>query len=193
MNRVPVIVRNPAYIEEVELVEDEVNPANSIPLVSGNTPIVTVPASENGNVTEDVVEDRDEDEQMEDVPQKLRDVVNGLEELNRELKSILSRHPRDTSSHQPTVVPHVEVWDTEKAWEWEYRLYPHSNRKEVSDRLSTQVWDLLRIMQERIDQQTWNSKDIELIDGLKAISIMHFKLGKLTEKVLKRQAWKPYK
>ena len=130
MNRVPVIVRNPAYIEEVELVEDEVNPANIIPLVSGNTPIVTVPASENGNVTEDVVEDRDEDEQMEDVPQKLRDVVNGLEELNRELKSILSRHPRDTSSHQPAVVPQVEVWDTGKAWEREYRLYPDSNRKE---------------------------------------------------------------
>ena len=130
MNRVLVKVRNPAYIEEVELIEDEVNPANLIPLVSGNTPIVTVPASENGNVTEDVVEDRDEDEQMEDVPQKLRDVVNGLEELNRELKSILSRHPRDTSSHQPAVVPQVEVWDTGKAWEREYRLYPDSNRKE---------------------------------------------------------------
>ena len=193
MNRVPVIVRNPAYIEEVELVEDEVNPANIIPLVSGNTPIVTVPASENGNVTEDVVEDIDEDEQMEDVPQKLRDVVNGLEELNRELKSILSRHPRDTSSHQSDVVPQVEVWDTGKAWEREYRLYPDSNRKEISDRLSTQVWDLLLIMQERIDQQTWNNKDIELIDGRKAISVMNFRLGKLHEKMLKHQTKKPYK
>jgi len=86
-----------------------------------------------------------------------------------------------------------EVWDTGKAWEREYRLYPDSNRKEVSDRLSTQVWDLLWIMQERIDQQTCNSKDIELIDGLKAISVMHFRPGKLTERVLKRQARKPYK
>ena len=65
MNRVPVIVRNPAYVEEVELDEDEVNPANLIPLVSGNTPIVTVPASEDENVAEDVVDDGDEDEEME--------------------------------------------------------------------------------------------------------------------------------
>ena len=132
---------------------------------------------------------------MEDVPQILRDVVNDLEELNQELRSILSppSRDRDTSFQKPTVVPHFEVWDTGKAWEQEYRLYPHSNRKEVSDRLSTQVWDLLRIMQEQIDQQTWNNKDIELIDGLKAISVMHFRLGKLTERVLKRQARKPYK
>ena len=65
MNRVPVIVRNPAYVEEVELDEDEVNPADLIPLVSGNTPIVTVPASEDENVAEDVVDDGDEDEDEE--------------------------------------------------------------------------------------------------------------------------------
>ena len=33
MNRVSVIVRNPAYIEEAELDEDGNNPANLIPLV----------------------------------------------------------------------------------------------------------------------------------------------------------------
>ena len=188
MNRVPVIVRNPAYVEAVELDEDEVNPADLIPLVSGNTPIVTVPASEDENVAEDVVDDGDEDEEMEDVPQILRDVVNSLEELNQELRSILSPTPRDTSSNQATDVPHLEEWDTGKAWKREYRLYPDSSRKEISDRLSTQVLDLLRIMQERIDQQTWNNKDIELIDGLKAISVMHTRLGRLTEKVLNGQA-----
>ena len=46
MNRVPVIVRNPAYVADVELDEDEIDPADLTPLVSGNTPIVTVPASE---------------------------------------------------------------------------------------------------------------------------------------------------
>ena len=56
-----------------------------------------------------------------------------------------------------------------------------------------QVVDILQIMQERVNQQTWNNKDIDLIDGLKAISVMHFRLGKLTEKVLKRRAKKPYK
>jgi len=55
------------------------------------------------------------------------------------------------------------------------------------------VLDLLRIMQERIDQQTWNDKDIELIDGLKAISVMQFRLGRLTEKVLNGQARRPNK
>ena len=193
MNRVPVIVRKPAYVEEVELDEDEVNPADLIPLVSGNTPIVTVPASEDENVAEDVVDDGDEDEEMEDVPQILRDVFNSLEELNQELRSILSPTPRDTSSNQATDVPHLEEWDTGKAWEREYRLYPDSSRKEISDRLSTQVLDLLRIMQERIDQQTWNNRDIELIDGLKNISVMHTRLGRLTEKVLNGQARKPNK
>ena len=39
MNRVPVIVRNPAYIEEVEPDEDEVDPADISPLVSGDAPL----------------------------------------------------------------------------------------------------------------------------------------------------------
>ena len=99
MNRVPVFVRNPAYIEEVELDEDGVNPANLAPLVSGNTPIITMPALEDEDVAEEVVEDKDEDEKMEDVPQILREVVHDLEELNRELRSIMSPPPRDTSTH----------------------------------------------------------------------------------------------
>ena len=120
MNRVSVIVWNPVYIEEVELDEDGVNPANLIPLVSGNT----IPDSEDKDGAEDVIEDKDEDEKMEDVPQILQDVVKDLEELNWVLRSILSPPLRDTSTHQPTVVPIVEVWDTGKAWEREYRLYP---------------------------------------------------------------------
>jgi len=55
MNRVSVIVRDPAYIEEVELDEDEIDPADLTPLISGNTPIITVPASEDENAAEDVV------------------------------------------------------------------------------------------------------------------------------------------
>ena len=51
--------------------------------------------------------------------------------------------------------------------------------------------DLLRIMHERINQQTWNERDRELIDGLNNISAMHVRLGKLTEKVLKDHAKKP--
>ena len=179
MNRVPVIIPNPAYIEEVELDEDEVDPADLTPLISGNTPIVTVPASE----------DEDEYEKVEDVPHILRVVIQGLEGLNRELRSILSLG--DTSSQQHTVVPNVDVCDTGKALEEEYRLYPDPTMEEVRDRLSNQVWDLLQIMQERVDQNTCNNIDMKLIEGLKAISVMHARLSNLTEKVLKRQAEKP--
>ena len=70
--------------------------------------------------------------------------------------------------------------------ELEYRLHPDQSIDEISSRLSNQVWDLLRILQERVDQRTCNNKDIKLIDGLKAISVMHARLGKLTEKAIKR-------
>ena len=123
MNRVPVIIPNPAYIEEVELDEDEVDPADLTPLISGDTPIVTVPASEDEDVAEEVVEDEDEDEKVEDIPHILREVIQDLEELNRELRSMMSPPLGDTSSQQHTVVPNVDVWDTGKALEQEHRLY----------------------------------------------------------------------
>jgi len=191
MNQVPVIVRNPAYVADVELDEDEVDPADFTPLVSGNAPIVTAPASEDENVAEDLVEDRNDDEEMEVVPLMLRDVISSLEELNKELRSILSPAPGDACSHQPPVLPRIDVWDTGRAWEREYKLYPDPSREEISDRLFNHVVDLRRIMHERINQQTWNKRDRELIDGLNNISVMHVRLGRLTEKVLKDQAKKP--
>ena len=110
--------------------------------------------------------------------------------MNDGLKSVLSLS-RDTSSSHRTEVPNVDVWDTGNALEQEYRLYLDPTMKEVRDRLSNQVWDLLQIMQERVDQHTCNNIDMKLIDGLKAISVMHSRLGNLTEKVLKRQAERP--
>ena len=59
MNQVPVIVRNSAYVADVELDEDEVDPVDLAPLVSGNDPIVAAPASEDEEAAEDVVEDED--------------------------------------------------------------------------------------------------------------------------------------
>ena len=98
MNQVPVIVRNPAYVAEVELDEDEVDPADLAPLVSGNAPIVTAPASEDGDVAEDVVEDGNDDEEMEDIPKILQNVISSLEELNKEVRNLLSPASGDTGS-----------------------------------------------------------------------------------------------
>ncbi len=50
-----------------------------------------------------------------------------------------------------------------KAIEQEYRLHPDPTMMEVRDRLSNQVWDLLQILQERVDQHTCNNKDMKLI------------------------------
>ena len=132
MNQGPVMMQNPAYVEEEELDKDEVDPADLAPLVSGDSPIVTVPDLKEENVVEDLGEDVDEDEEIQ-----------------------------------------VDVWYTGKTREQEYRLHPDPSIDEISSRLFNQVWDLLQIIQERVDQQTCNNKDIKLIDGLKAISVMH--------------------
>ena len=198
MNRVPVIVRNPAYIEELD--GEDVDPADLAPLISGNTPIVTVPASEDEDVAEEIVEDGDDDPDEEDLPKRLQDVLEELEELNREvtqglqgldqeLESIMSL--RDASSQQPTDVPNINVWDTGKAIEQEYRLHPDPTMMEVRDRLSNQVWDLLQILQGQVDQHTCNNKDMKLIEGLRTILVLHSRLGVLTDKGLKRQAKRP--
>ena len=84
MNRVPVIVRNPAYVEELEP-DEEVDQADVTPLTSGDSPIITVPASED----KDVVEDASEDDE-EDVPHIPWGAIQNLEGLNQELRSILS-------------------------------------------------------------------------------------------------------
>ena len=184
MNRIPVIVRNPAYVEELEP-DEEVDQADVTPLISGDSPIITVPASEDESVAEDASDDDEEG-----VPHILREVIQNLEGLNQELRSILSL--RDTSSQKHTVVPDVDVWDTGKAIEQEYRLYPNPTMKEVRDRLSNQVWDLLQILQERGNQHTYDNKDIELISGLKTISVLNSRLSVITTTVLKCSAEKPH-
>ena len=50
MNRVPVIVWNPAYIEELE-------PMDPATFISGDSQIVIAPASDDGEVVEEIVEE----------------------------------------------------------------------------------------------------------------------------------------
>ena len=146
-----------------------------------NTPIITIPASEDeevaGEVTADGAEeviqglegliqeikDNDEDVDVDDNLGKLRE----SQELLREFRNVISSISEDMSSRQHTVAPNVDVWDTGKAIEQKYRLHPDPMLKEVRDRLSNQVWDLLQTLQERVNQHTYDNKDIELISGLK--------------------------
>ena len=177
MNQVPMIVCNPAYVAEVELDEDGVDPADLTPLVSGNAPIVTAPASEDGDVAEDVVEDEDEGDVKEDLLEILQNVLNNLEELHKEVKDLRYPTPGGAGSQQPPVDPHIDVWDTGRAWEREYKLHPDSSRDEISTRLFNQVVDMLQIMQERVNQPTWNKRDKDLIDGLTNILVMLLRLN----------------
>ena len=85
MNHVPVIVRNPAYVEELEP-DEEVDQADFTPHTSGDSPIITVPASEDKNAAEDESEDDEED-----VPHILREAIQNLEGLNQELRNCLVR------------------------------------------------------------------------------------------------------
>ena len=82
MSRVSVVVSNPAYVAEAALDVDEVDPADLAPLVSGTAPIVTAPASEDGDVAEDKAEDEDEDGDAEDLVKVLQEILDNLEELN---------------------------------------------------------------------------------------------------------------
>ena len=72
MNRVYVIMPNPQHIEEVELDRDEVDPEDLTPLISGDTPIITVPALEVEDTAEEAVEDKDGDVAEEFVKDMMR-------------------------------------------------------------------------------------------------------------------------
>ena len=179
MNRVPVIVRNPAYVEELESERDGVDPVDPAPSISGDDPIVTAPASD------------DEEEKVDDILRELERSNEETENILKEMREIMSFLPEGNSSGQHPVTPNVDVWDTGKVIEQEYRLYPDPTMKEVRDRLSNQVWDLLQILQGRVHHQTNNSKDIELISGLKLILVLNSRLSVITETVIKHRAKRP--
>jgi len=220
MNRVPAIE------EELEL--EEIDAADLAPLVSGNSPIVTVP--------EDVVEEgaaghhgeADEDEELRYIMefeerldaevQEIRREFGNLgvyspetnqsqqqaagrhdEELQDIMESVIRRGirnlgistPEITHPQQQATVPQVNVWDVDKAWENEYSQHPDPNITGISERLINQVWNLLHIIQERVNQQTYDSKDIEIADGLNAISVMIHRISDISKSADKVSTGKP--
>ena len=177
MNRVPVIVWNPAYIEELE-------PRDSMDLTSGESQIITAPASDDGATVEGVVDEPDvggsAEEAEVDVKQVLQEAVQSLSSLNDELRSMLSLS-RDRSA----VVPDIDTYDTGKATEEEFRLFPNPTRKDLRDRLNNQVWNLLHLLQERVTQGTYDETDVKLIEGLQVIWVLQARLSVYAEIAIK--------
>ena len=160
MNQVPVIARNPAYAQELELQGDGVDPVDIAPSTSGDDPVVTAPGTDD----------------EEDPRQALREAVRSLARLNDGLRRVLalSRELRDE-------VPDINVYDTRGIVEEECRLFPDPTRKELKERMDNQILALFRIMHERVTQGTCNETDIKLIEGLQVISVLHVRLSVYTE------------
>ena len=168
MNRVPVIVWNPAYIEELE-------PRDSLDSISGESQIITAPAADDGATAEGVVDEPGDgsiaEEAEVDVKQVLQEAVQSMSSLNEELRSMLSLN-RD----QAAAVPDIDTYDTGKAIEEEYRLFPNPTRKDLKERLNDQVWNLLHLLQEQVAQRTCDEIDIKLIEGLHVIWVLQARL-----------------
>ena len=172
---------NQAYINEAALDEDEVNPVDLAPLISGNAPIVTAPDSEAGDVAEDASEDVEDVEDVEGVDEDLaargqddtlEDMYNFLGGISEQIQAFNDTMRRSANSSQPPVVPDDKLWDMGLAWEREFDLYPDASRDTIRIRLQDQVWDLLRKMKERVTQQTWKAEDHEIVEGLINIIII---------------------
>ena len=160
MNQVPVIARNPAYVQELEPEGDGVDPVDLAPSTSGDDPVVTAPGTDD----------------EEDPQQVLQEAVRSLSRLNDGLRSVLalSRELRDE-------VPDIDVYDTRGIVEEECRLFPDPTRRELKERMDNQLLDLFRIMHERVTQGSCNETDIKLIEGLQVISVIHARLSVYTE------------
>ena len=135
MNRARLLIPDDEHDEEID-------PADLVPSTSGNTPIITVPASR-------AEEGREEMENMYNFPG----------EITEQIQAFNSSMQGSINSGQPPVVPDDKLWDTELAWNREFNLYPDASRSVVISRLYNQVWDLLQKMKERVTQQTWRRED----------------------------------
>ena len=186
MNRVPILVRNPAFDGGLEPDEDGVDPADSAPSISGNDPVTTAPASDDEEAGGEVTTGRAEvgREDMVDMHDFLGEIVEQIQAFNSTMQG-------SSNPSQPPAVPDINTWDTGKAVEQEYRMFPNPTRKGLKDRLDNQIWSLLQIMQERVDQGTCNDTDIKLIEGLQVIAVLHARLNVLTDIAIRHGARRP--
>ena len=187
MNRVPVIVWNHPGEQERE----EIDPADLAPLVSGNSPRVTVPEDTVEGDAAGRPDEVDEDEDLRYIREFEERLDAEEQEIRREFRNLGAYTPEVTQPQQLAVVPEFDVWDFNKAWDSEYSQHPDSNITGISDRLADQVWSLLYIIHERVEQQTYNNKDIELADGLNAMSVMIHRISDISKNADKVSTGKP--
>ena len=185
MNQVPAILQNPAQVEEPES-DGDVDPADLTPFISGNDPIITVPASEDEEADGEVVADGADGGRGE-----LEDMPNFLGELSEKIQMFNSTMQGSIASSQPPVVPDNKLWDTALAWEREFNLYPDISRSVVISCLYNQVWNLLHKMKEQVTQQTWKVEDQEIVEGLIDIMILSTHNNIITDQIIKDQAERP--
>ena len=163
---------------------EELESRDSLDSVSGESPIVTALAFDDGATAGGVVGDPDDGssarEDEVDVKQVLQEAVQSMSSLNDDLRNILS-FCRD----QVVAVPDIDVYDTGKANEEEYRLFPNPTRKEMMDRLNNQVWNMLHLLQERVNQGTYHETDLGLIEGLQVVLVLQARLNVYTEIAIK--------
>ena len=178
---------NPAYAEHDV---GAVDPVDIAPLISGDAPIVTVPASEDQDVAEDTPEDDEDDGPDEDMiarrpEETMREMYSFLGEISEQIRAFNTTMRRSASSSQPPVVPDTKLWDTGLAWEREFDLYPDASRDVIRSRLYNQVWNLLHKMKERVTQQTWKTEDHEIVEGLINIMILSVRNNISTDQTFK--------
>ena len=186
MNHVPVLVRNPAYDGGLEPDGDGVDPADLAPLVRGNAPIITAPASDDEGAGGEVAVGRAEVERGDMV-----DMHDFLGEIVEQIKTFNYTMQGSSTLSQPLAVPVIDTGDTRRAIEQEYRRFPNPTRRGLRDRLDNQIWNLLRIMQEWVNQGACNDIDIELIEGLQTIAVLQARLNVLTNIAIRHGARRP--
>ena len=167
MNRARLLIPDDGHDEEID-------PADLVPSTSGNTPIITVPASR-------AEEGREEMENMYNFPG----------EITEQIQAFNSSMQGSINSGQPPVVPDDKLWDTELAWNREFNLYPDASRSVVISRLYNQVWHLLQKMKERVTQQTWRREDQDIAEGLINILILSVRNNIISNDIIKERAERP--
>ena len=166
--------------------DEEIDPADLAPFISGNDPIITVPASEDEEADGEVVAGGAEGGRGE-----MEDMHNFLCELSEKIQTFNSTMQGSITSSQPPVVPDNKLWDTELAWEREFNLYPDISRSVVISRLYNQVWNLLHKMKERVTQQTWKREDQDIVEGLINILILSVRNNIISNEIIKERAERP--